>query len=156
MQKEFAMKRLAVLAIALVLAPAALAQLYKWVDKDGRVTYSDQPPPAQQSKQLNISTGVTGPGAASAPRPAGEAEKDAQKAKTAAAEKAQKDEEAARAKKQNEEYCARARAYLKTVTDGGRIATYDANGERILMDDQQLEAERMRAQKEVDESCKAS
>lgn len=150
------MKRLAVLAIALALAPAALAQLYKWVDKDGRVTYSDQPPPAQQSKQLNISTGTTGAAAAPAPRSAAEAEKDPQKAKLAAAEKAKKDEEDARIKKQNEEYCTRARAYLKTVTDGGRIATYDAKGERILMDDQQIEAERVRAQKEVDESCKAS
>jgi hypothetical protein len=156
MQKESAMKRLAALAIALALAPAALAQLYKWVDKDGRVTYSDQPPPAQQSKQLNISTGTSGQSAAPATKPAGDAEKDAQKAKTAAAEKAQKDEEAAKAKKQNEEYCARARAYLKTVTDGGRVATYDDKGERVLMDDQQLEAERVRAQKEVDESCKAS
>lgn len=30
---------------ATVLTPEATAQLYKWVDKDGRVQYSDQPPP---------------------------------------------------------------------------------------------------------------
>ena len=60
------MKRTLVLACALAVSTAAFGQLYKWVDKDGKVTYSDQPPAAQQSKQLNLSTGQP----ASAPRSA--------------------------------------------------------------------------------------
>lgn len=150
------MKRLAALAIALAFIPAAHAQLYKWVDKDGRVTYSDQPPPAQQSKQLNIPTGSFGSASDKSPKSAMDSAKDADKEKTASADKAKKEAEADRIKKQNEEYCTRARAYLKTVTAGGRIATFDAKGERILMDDQQIEAERVRAQKEVDDNCKTS
>src|SRR5476649_1229647 len=41
------MKRLTVaLALALCAALAASAQMYKWVDSDGRVQYSDKPPPS--------------------------------------------------------------------------------------------------------------
>ena len=38
------MKRILVLAIALAFAPLAGAELYKYVDKNGKTVYSDQPP----------------------------------------------------------------------------------------------------------------
>lgn len=34
-------------AILLAAAPVEAAKLYKWVDKDGNVTYHDQPPPSE-------------------------------------------------------------------------------------------------------------
>jgi hypothetical protein len=146
------MKRILVLACALAASSGALAQLYKWVDKDGRVTYSDQPPPAQQSKQLNLGTGPHGP----AQRSAVELDKELEKSRLEAKEKAKLAENAAKKKQLDEENCNRAKAYLQTVTYGGRIATIDAKGEPALLDDQQIEAERVKAQKAVDEACKAS
>ena len=146
------MKRILVLACALAAATGAFAQLYKWVDKDGRVTYSDQPPPAIQSKQLNLGSGQP----ATAQRPAVERDKELEKDRLSAAEKAKAADEAAKKAKIEEENCIRARAYLRTMTDGGRISTYDAKGEPILLNDQQIEEERVKAQKAVDESCKAS
>src|SRR6185369_6896641 len=38
-------------ACALLAAPA-LATMYKWVDKDGKVVYSDQPPPANVKSEV--------------------------------------------------------------------------------------------------------
>lgn len=39
-----------------LLAAAASADIYKWVDKDGRVRYSDQPPPdTSQAHEINTS-----------------------------------------------------------------------------------------------------
>ena len=46
------MKRILVLACALAASTAAFGQLYKWVDKDGKVTYSDQPPPANVKSEV--------------------------------------------------------------------------------------------------------
>lgn len=48
--------------LALAFSVTAGAQLYKWVDKDGRVSYSDTPPPkdAKDVKQRNFGDGVTG------------------------------------------------------------------------------------------------
>ena len=47
--------------LALVLATAAQAQLFKWVDKDGKITYSDTPPPkeAKDVKQKSYGDNVT-------------------------------------------------------------------------------------------------
>ena len=52
------MKKLAVLLLGLsLIATSAVAELYKWVGKDGKVTYSDTPPPADakrvEKKRLN-------------------------------------------------------------------------------------------------------
>lgn len=51
--------RLALISAALVsvLAAEAVAGVYKWVDKDGRVKYGDQPPPDEtaQSREINTS-----------------------------------------------------------------------------------------------------
>ncbi len=39
------------LALALIALPVAADQFYRWVDGQGRVNYSDQPPPSSLSKQ---------------------------------------------------------------------------------------------------------
>ncbi len=51
-----------------VMIGTANAQLYKWVDKDGKVTYSDVPPPkdAKEAKQKNYTDNIT-PGEAELP-----------------------------------------------------------------------------------------
>ena len=146
------MKRTLVLACALAVSSAAFGQLYKWVDKDGKVTYSDQPPVAQQSKQLNLGTGQP----AAAPRSAVERDKELEKSRAEAREKAKVASDKERKAEIDRDNCEKARAYLRTVEAGGRIATVDAKGEPILLDDQQIEAERAKARKAVDEACKPS
>jgi hypothetical protein len=44
------MKRCLLLAALLVLAVPAQSQVYKWVDEDGKVHYSDKPPPPSARK----------------------------------------------------------------------------------------------------------
>jgi len=48
------MRRLPVFIIALALSAAAPAALYKWVDKDGNVTYSERKPPDAQAEELKL------------------------------------------------------------------------------------------------------
>jgi len=40
------MRRLAIAVAAMLVAATAGAQMYRWVDKDGKVHYTDTPPPA--------------------------------------------------------------------------------------------------------------
>ena len=94
------MKRLIAIACAFAFIPLAWGQFYKWVDKDGKVHYSDTPPSTQDAKQLNVQTG----GGSPPPPPAAQKDKEAEK---------------------------------------GRL-------------DVKIEAEKARAQKAADESCKAS
>jgi hypothetical protein len=162
------MKRLSVvLGLALCVALPASAQMYKWVDSDGKVQYSDKPPPSNiKSEKLR------GPAPAADAPATGEgkdaAKKDAAKAgpKTAVeqdqafrkrrldAAKAQEEE----AKKQGQardraENCKRAKATLANLQIGGRVARIDEKGERVLLDDQQIIQETARAQEEVAALC---
>ncbi len=43
--------------VALLLAAAASAQLYRWVDKDGKVHYTDTPPPSSAGKSAQLRAG---------------------------------------------------------------------------------------------------
>ena len=124
----------------------------EWVDKDGKVTYSDQPPPAQQSKQLNLNTGVASPPT----RSAIERDKEIEKGRVEAREKAKVASEKERKSEIDQQNCKAARAYLKTVESGVRVSTMDDKGEQVILDDEQIAAERVKAQKAVDEACKTS
>ena len=46
------MRQALIFLMALMLAGAAHAQLYKWVDTDGKVRYGDSPPPGAKASAL--------------------------------------------------------------------------------------------------------
>lgn len=119
------------------------AELTKWVDADGKVHYSDGPPPPDAKVEtLHIPTSPdaadSSSSAASAPaapktiyEQAADLKK-AQKAKEAAAQKAAKEEENAKIKQQN---CTQSRSQLQTLQNAPLITTYNAKGEQNIMDD---------------------
>jgi hypothetical protein len=153
--------------LMLCLALPASAQMYKWVDENGKVQYSDKPPPS------NVKTQKLRPAAPAASAPAakddkGEAKKDAAKAgpKTAAEqEQAFRKRQLDAAKAQQEdaqkqagvgekaENCKRAKAALANLQIGGRQMRIDDKGERVFLDDQQIAQETAKAQQEVAAAC---
>lgn len=50
------MPKLLLAAVAALFASTAAAQMYRWVDKDGKVHYTDTPPPATAAKQVEKRT----------------------------------------------------------------------------------------------------
>lgn len=140
----------AIAACAFALPVAA--QLYKWVDKDGKVHYSDTPPLKQESK--TIATPPPGPVNATPPKSAVAVDKELDKGRKAAAEAAKKSEDTAKAAAQKEENCNRAKANLQTFTNSGRIRKFNEKGEQAFLDDKELEAGREKARRDVDEACK--
>lgn len=146
------MKRLAILALGLALAPLAGAQLYKYVDKDGKTVYTDQPPPSVDSKAIRVQ-----PSAGPAPAPAAAPSKspqDVQKARDADKDKAKKAEDEARNAAAKQANCNVAKQQFQHYQDGGKIYKYNAAGERELMNDDDIEAARARSKRELDEACK--
>jgi len=143
------MKRLIALAAALAVASIASAQLYKYVDKDGKTVYTDQPPPNADSKQVNVQTGTS----SGAPAPKGfvERDKELQKGRDEAAKKSA---DAAKAQAQKDQICQSARENYAQYANGGRVVRTDANGEREFLSDDQIDAAREKAQKQMDEACK--
>lgn len=117
----------------------AYSAVNKWVDDKGQVHYSDQAPPTDTRAvaviNISASSEVVPASGVSAPKSLAEREaeyKKAQKAKAEAASKAAKQKEADNAK---QKYCEETRASLRAMQDSGRIAAYDANGERYFLDD---------------------
>lgn len=142
----------------------AVADLSKWVDANGKVHYSDLPPPASVKAQTLRSTSGTPPltsasGVAASSTPSAaktyaerEAElKKAQKAKKDAADKAAQEQAKKDADSAN---CAAAQQNLRTLQDGIRIVEFGANGERSYMSDEQRQQRIAKAQQNISTSCK--
>lgn len=153
-------------AVAILLATATVtAQVFKWIDKDGKVNFSDTPPPAEavkgEAKKIASPTAAATPPAIasktvapSAAKSPADLAKDAEKKKTELAEKARKDDETEKIAKQNEERCKEARRYLSTLESGTPIKQSNDAGETVFMSDAARASETARAKAAAAESCK--
>lgn len=146
-----------ILLILIMLSSAnAFAGLNKWVDADGKVHYSDQPPPANvkaQTLRLTSDAPAT-ESAVDAPKTIAEREvelKKAQQAKKDAAEKAAQEQARMDVEKSN---CAIAQNSLRTLQNGMRLVEIDANGERSYIDDEQRQQRIEKVQQDIDLYCK--
>ena len=144
------MKRLVVAAFALAVVPLASAELYKYVDKNGKTVYSDTPPADVDAKRLSA---PPPPAASGNGKTYVEREKEAQKAHDKSGEDAKKTAEKEKAEQQKKLRCEQAKSNLQIYTDGGRILKNNDKGERDYMSDEEIEAERAKTQKIVDEAC---
>jgi hypothetical protein len=145
------MKRALMLATAVAFATAAEAQLYKYTDpKTGKTVYTDQPPVGTDSKAVNVrNTG--GPSTKSAV----EQDKAAEKGRKKVAEDAKKAGEAEQRAAQAAERCQAAKTNYQIYADGGRIQKLNAQGERELLTDEEIESKRASSRRQMEEACKA-
>jgi hypothetical protein len=146
------MKRIVVLAIAIAFAPLAGAELYKYVDKDGKTVYSDQPPSNVESQQLHVNTGVSSSPASSAVA----RDKALEKGREAERDKAKKAETDANNAKLAEQKCAQAKQDYQAYQDGGKLFKYNKDGEREYLSDEEIEAKRVSSKADMDAACKNS
>ena len=153
------------LLILLMLASTStFAAISKWVDAQGQVHYSDQPPPREAKAETLRSasgtegtagtSGVTATSAPAAPKTIAEREaelKKDQQAKKEAADKAAQKQAAEDALKVN---CATAQENLRSLQSGVRVMEIDAKGERSYLDDTQRQQRIDKAQQDISNNCK--
>lgn len=163
--------------VALVASPLAHAQ-YKWRDANGRLVYSDMPPPASVPQGAVLQapnrpatpvapvtdSGGTGMAAKAAAAPTAAAsapsmadrELEFRKRRMERADAERKaTEEAARAK-QAAAACDDARAQLRTLESGIRITRVTESGEREFLDDAQRAARLDAARASLSKHCTSS
>ena len=152
---------LGMLAGILAVPLLAHAQLYQWRDTNGRVVFSDTPPPpgipasniikspkprgAPAAAPAASGTGeVAGSdqggqksaaAKASAQKSVAEREADYKKRQADAAEKAQKDEQVASDEKRREEQCRSMRQGLSALEGGQRVRRFNDKGEPYFIED---------------------
>jgi hypothetical protein len=129
------------------------ANVYKTIDAQGHVVYSDQP---ISSASQPISVQVTAPNPQEAARltkeqalQSAEATQQAQQMQQAAADQQkQATEQAAQQRK-----CDVARSRYATFAAGGRLFKTDEQGNRVYYSDDEIEAERLAAKAAMDSVC---
>lgn len=152
------MNRTTALVATILLALLSLtvgAQVYRWVDKDGKVQYSDQPPPPGTGKaEVTRINAATPSGSAASTAPAASKAADKPKSNVVDAAKAKSSADDAKVAKENEEYCRTTRGQLKIMEDGGRVTRMNSAGEQEVMSDEQMASEAERLRKQLAENCK--
>ncbi len=142
-------------ALALVAVPA-LADVYKWLDPQGRVHYTDRPPPPD-AKLVSVEAGGGTHGPHAVPAPAATPSAGQQLPPPTPTE-------AARLKKSVDADVAGARAeqcktaqehYQKYVTSR-KIFREGPNKERVYLTDAEADLERVNARRDVEELCGAA
>ena len=146
------------LAAALVAAPAAHAQVFKCIDGD-RTVYSQTPcPSGAQSTTIRRSGPTTPPPGdakgGGAPKSAAEQEQAFRKRQQDQAKAQKKEDDRAAESQEKQQRCESSRSQLAQYEQGGRISRIDANGERYLLDDNQIAQETARARAQVDQWCR--
>jgi type IV secretory pathway VirB10-like protein len=151
------------LACGCLLAIPALGETYKWTDAEGKVHYSDQPPPANvkqsgtvKSRSPAAPTAAPEAGGAPAATPKTYPEQEAEfnRRRVEAAEKEAAEKKAAETAAEKKRNCALAKAELARVQSGGRIARVNEKGEPVYLKDSEIGEETVRAKRTADAWCK--
>jgi len=139
-----------ILALAAA-APAGAAKLYKWVDEDGNVTYSQQRPPNQQAETIRLrSSTLSSEGAEERldrlNEQANEQQKDRDFAENSASATRERDERMAN-------NCKIARENMRILRTTSRIQAKDSNGEPYFLDDDGIQSKIAETQRQIDNNC---
>ena len=160
------MIRIALFAVAFLVASSAQAQVHKCVDAAGKIIYTQDPCPAS-TKPGSISRSVIqAPAAApadsaakgdaaksAAPKTAAEQEQAFRKRQQDQAKAAKESEQKSAEAQRKAENCRNARERLTQYEIGGRQSRINAQGERYYLDDSQIDQEKARARADVAQSC---
>ncbi|MDB5803519.1 MAG: hypothetical protein JWN73_841 [Betaproteobacteria bacterium] len=120
--RSLSLPRLLALFLGAVFALAAHAEVYKWVDENGKTQFSDKPPPNQKNvKQLNLSTNIA-PGDKAAAERRAAAEKAGTQAGAAKAAPKPEDKPAQTADDGKSEYQKSLDCFAKYRQGNGRLS----------------------------------
>ncbi|MFO1319364.1 MAG: DUF4124 domain-containing protein [Burkholderiales bacterium] len=146
-------RRLVVGALAWLAAGPVMADVCRWTDADGRVHYSETPPPGVKCGRT-VRTPPPTAGAAGSPPPPQQQEAEFQRRRLERLE-AERNEAADRQKaEQMQEACGQARGRLTWLQNGGRVARIDAKGERHFLNDEEMVREMAVQQQKIAQLCR--
>lgn len=154
---------LTALACGCLLAMPALGDVYKWTDAEGKVHYSDQPPPPNVKQPVTVkprspAAPTAAPEAAGTPAAAPKSfeEQDAEfnRRRVEAAEREAAEKKAAKEAAEKKKNCEQAKAQLARMQSGARITRYNEKGETVYLGDAEIAQETARAKQAADSWCK--
>jgi Domain of unknown function (DUF4124) len=146
--------RLVLLAPLMVGTMAAAQNLYKWVDENDRVTYSDQPPLGKVKSQEVVK--ILGSANTGAARQITDQDAQFKKRQDDTTKKQAESSKKEQFEAVRQDACNRARGELRALRDNVPIARMTESGEKVVLDDGAREAEGKRLETFIEESCSQS
>lgn len=149
------MRSAAALVLLACLSMSAQAGLNKWVDENGKVHYSDSPPPDAKVESVR---NITGKGQEAAPadyssKSYSQREAELNKARQEKKEASEKSARETAQQQERKQNCAAARENLRALESGTRLVTYDENGEKRYLDDGERAQRLSSAREAVKANC---
>lgn len=138
--------------LALTTSLAAADQVYKWVDPQGNVHFSQTPPAGTkvQAKPMTVYVPPPDPQSLQNSQQVVQAQTDKDKA---AADAAAKNKPDAAAQAQKKAHCDDLRQRLVVLQQSGRAATTDAKGNLTYLDDDARAKQEAAIQDEINKDC---
>ena len=145
----------AAVTLTLALSSAAIAgDIYKWVDEDGNVHYGDKPAASTQAERMDIDSKRTDAARVTAQTQARvQARTEAREAEAEAAANGPSEEELQAEAQERRQACERSRANMQRLVTSRRIYREDESGERVYLDDAEMQATRQRVEDEINKFC---
>lgn len=140
--------------LLLLISALAWAQIYSWRDAEGKVHYSDQPPPGVSGTRKLEPVLAPAEDAEKARRELAKRELDRRKSQLDSSEAQDKAGKEQGERQERQKNCDQARAYLRSVESGERIARSSDGGERVYLDDQARVEELVAARRAAETWCK--
>jgi uncharacterized protein DUF4124 len=143
------------------LSASADTEVYKWVDPQGRIHYSDRPPPSD-GKLLSVESSPSAHAHVAASAPSAAASSAARAATPAPALTAANVSPRMRAAVADDvanarvEQCKAAQEKYQNYVRSHHLFREGPNQERVYLTDAELETERLNAKREADEACAGS
>jgi IS5 family transposase len=153
--REVAMKHCFAIIVLSLLGLNAHAGVNKWVDAEGKVHYSDAPPPEAKTETVR---NISGKGQTEAPatystKSYAEREAEMKKSKLEKEEASKKEAQKNAATEAKERSCEAARQHARALEEGARVYNYDQNGERVYLDDDTRAQRLEEARKTISADC---
>jgi len=147
--------RAIILLILACVGTTVSAEVFTWRDADGRVHFSDTPPPGVDAKKTRAGTqpGAT-PASGAAGRSLAEQDMEFRKRQAEADKSRAKSEQEKKDAEDSKRNCADAKRQLSALESGRRMARINEAGESIPLDDDMRAQEIEKARSSVQSWCK--
>lgn len=144
------MRNLICVLLSFLVSMVAQAQVYKWVDQNGKIQYSDQPPPSgavQNEKKLGIKSSPSSTSSSDDSK-SKDLSTDKQEFDKRRQEKKEKETQQQAEAEENKKKCIDAQGRQKIYMESPRLTVPDGKGGIVYVDDDAR-------QKQIDDAAKA-
>ncbi len=149
-------KKAIAFVMMLVVSAAGMAfasDIYKWTDEHGNVHYGDRPAGDATEERLTISSGPTNTSKVQARSQSRYAAMEAVQESAPSEPQGPTEDELRAQAAEKRQKCETHKARLQKFVQSRRLYKEDENGERVYLDEEQIQAARERVENQVQEYC---